>query len=245
MTIGERIKAKRKELGLSVDEVAEKLGKNRATVYRYESNDIEKLPTTVLEPLAKVLGVTPAYLMGWEENKWVIDKSINNGLPIVPGSYPELKLKQMKKNEKIEALRKNTNFIPVLNINDVNRTALDPIFEREYDFAPLAFPEIKSIGQLIYVKYNSKYDIFKGRMFPLIEENDIILLDYTETVQNGEMVLIEFYPGKHFICRYSKRDDCIEFQFLNSQSVQIKSDDKDFHCYDVRGIVKRIIKNIN
>lgn len=66
MNIGERIKTRRLELNLSVDEVAEKLGKNRATIYRYENNEIENFPTTVLEPLAKVLNTTPAYLMGWE-----------------------------------------------------------------------------------------------------------------------------------------------------------------------------------
>lgn len=73
MTIGERIKQRRKELGLTVDELAERLGKNRATVYRYESNDIEKLPTTVLEPLAKALAVTPSFLMGWEQDNVVSD----------------------------------------------------------------------------------------------------------------------------------------------------------------------------
>ena len=67
MTIGQRIKSKRIELGLSVDEVAEKLGKNRATIYRYEKDDIKDLPITVLEPLAKVLETTPADLMGWEQ----------------------------------------------------------------------------------------------------------------------------------------------------------------------------------
>ena len=67
MTIGDRIKKRRKELGLSVDEVAERLGKNRATIYRYESSEIENLPSPVLEPLAIVLRTTPAYLMGWEE----------------------------------------------------------------------------------------------------------------------------------------------------------------------------------
>jgi len=71
MSIGDRIKARRKAVGLSVDELAAKLGKNRATVYRYESNDIEKLPTTVLEPLAKALDTTPAYLMGWEDTPTV------------------------------------------------------------------------------------------------------------------------------------------------------------------------------
>jgi repressor LexA len=58
---------------LSVDELAEMLHKNRATIYRYESNEIEKLPTTVLEPLAKALGVTPAYLMGWEIELRAVD----------------------------------------------------------------------------------------------------------------------------------------------------------------------------
>ena len=67
MTIGSRIKERRKSLGLSVDDIAARLGKNRATVYRYESDDIENLPSTVLEPLAKVLKTTPAHLMGWKD----------------------------------------------------------------------------------------------------------------------------------------------------------------------------------
>lgn len=68
MTIYERIKARRKELELSADTVADALGVSRATVYRYESQDIEKLPTTVLESLSKVLCCSPGYLMGWEDS---------------------------------------------------------------------------------------------------------------------------------------------------------------------------------
>lgn len=66
MNVGDRIKARRIELGLTVDELAKKIEKNRATVYRYENNDIGDLPTSVLEPLAKALSTSPAYLMGWE-----------------------------------------------------------------------------------------------------------------------------------------------------------------------------------
>ncbi len=68
MTIGERIKARREQLGFSVDEVAKKLGKNRATIYRYESDYIENLPVSVLEPIANILETTPAFLMGWEKS---------------------------------------------------------------------------------------------------------------------------------------------------------------------------------
>lgn len=68
LNIGERIKKRRKEMDLSVEELAKRLGKNRATVYRYENGEIENLPTTILEPIAKALSTTPAYLMGYEDN---------------------------------------------------------------------------------------------------------------------------------------------------------------------------------
>lgn len=67
MNVGQRIKQRRESLGLSVDDIARKLGKHRATIYRYESDEIKTLPTDVLEPLAIALRTTPAYLMGWEE----------------------------------------------------------------------------------------------------------------------------------------------------------------------------------
>jgi transcriptional regulator with XRE-family HTH domain len=66
-TIGERIKEQRKKIGLSVDDLAFKLGKNRATIYRYESEEIENLSVSIIDDLAKALHISPAYLMGWEE----------------------------------------------------------------------------------------------------------------------------------------------------------------------------------
>lgn len=90
MNIGERIRQRRKELKYSVDYVAEKLGKNRATIYRYESDEIENMSIDVIKDLAKVLNTSPAYLMGWSdvsENLQAyseyayFDTSISAGLP--------------------------------------------------------------------------------------------------------------------------------------------------------------------
>ena len=67
MTIGKRIKDRRKQLGMSADELAKRLGKDRSTIYRYEKGDIENLPLDILEPIAAALGTTPQYLMGWEK----------------------------------------------------------------------------------------------------------------------------------------------------------------------------------
>ena len=74
MKIGERIKAKRVSMGLTVDQLADRIGKNRATIYRYENGDIENLPISVLGPLADALGLTPADLFGREQPKDMYSK---------------------------------------------------------------------------------------------------------------------------------------------------------------------------
>lgn len=80
MTTGDRMKHRRRALGLSAEVVAERLGVSPATVYRYEKGDIEKLPGDILPTLSKILQTTPAYLMGWEEQ--------STGGVIPPGFAP-------------------------------------------------------------------------------------------------------------------------------------------------------------
>lgn len=67
----ERIRARREELGLSLDDLAAILGKNRTTIYRYETGFIEQLPIGVIPPLAKALNVSPSWLMGWTDDMHV------------------------------------------------------------------------------------------------------------------------------------------------------------------------------
>lgn len=102
MTIGEKIKDLRKRQNMSVEELAFKLGKNRATIYRYEKGDIENLPLDALEPLASALNTTPAYLMGWEDNS-------NEGLVTV-GEL--LKLIRTQNHMSIEEFSKEIGIVP-------------------------------------------------------------------------------------------------------------------------------------
>lgn len=79
MRIGERIKQRRLELGYTADMLAKMLNKNRATIYRYENGDIENMPIDVLEPLAKALNTTPAYLMGWKDSDQSVEQKSTDG----------------------------------------------------------------------------------------------------------------------------------------------------------------------
>lgn len=105
MTIGEIIKTRRNELGLSVDEVAKRIGKDRSTVYRYESNDITKIPVTILEPLAKILNITPTALMGCTNNHST--KNTTNSDNLMPSSWyihipSSVSLKQVENHKDLQ-----------------------------------------------------------------------------------------------------------------------------------------------
>ena len=67
MTIGERIKKLRNNLGLSQVNFADKINVSKQTLYKYENNIITNIPSDKIESVAKLCNVSPAYLMGWEE----------------------------------------------------------------------------------------------------------------------------------------------------------------------------------
>ena len=70
MTTAERIKQRRKELGIRAEDVAAKAGVSRSTMFRYESGEIEKLPYNILSPIAEALHTTVEYLLfGYEDEQ--------------------------------------------------------------------------------------------------------------------------------------------------------------------------------
>lgn len=73
MEIGERIKARREELGMSQDELARMVGyKWRSSINKIELGG-QRLPQKKIVEIARALRVTPSYLMGWEDNVYIDD----------------------------------------------------------------------------------------------------------------------------------------------------------------------------
>ena len=67
MDIGQIIKQRREELGMSQEELANKAGyKSRSSINKIEV-DGRGLPQSKITAIAKALRTTPASLMGWED----------------------------------------------------------------------------------------------------------------------------------------------------------------------------------
>lgn len=67
--IGPRILERRKELGLTLDDIAGEIGVSKSTISRYESGTIEVLKLPVIEAIARVLRVSPSWLIGKSEDR--------------------------------------------------------------------------------------------------------------------------------------------------------------------------------
>ena len=67
--MAQRIKALRQEKGLTLEQVADVVGVGKSTVRKWETGMIANMKRDKIADLAKALGTTPAYLMGWEENE--------------------------------------------------------------------------------------------------------------------------------------------------------------------------------
>jgi transcriptional regulator with XRE-family HTH domain len=66
-TVGERILQRRRELGLTQEELAKRMGyKSKSTINKIEMG-INDIPQSKIVKFAEVLATTPSFLMGWEE----------------------------------------------------------------------------------------------------------------------------------------------------------------------------------
>lgn len=76
--IGSRIRERRQELGISVQEIAFRLHMSKATIHRYESGDIRNIKLPVIESLAKELKCNAVWLIGKSDRKEAASEIVGN-----------------------------------------------------------------------------------------------------------------------------------------------------------------------
>lgn len=64
---GDIIRKRRIELGMTQEELGDKLGLQKSAIAKYENGRVENLKRSTIQKLAEVLEVSPSYLMGWED----------------------------------------------------------------------------------------------------------------------------------------------------------------------------------
>ena len=118
MEIGIKLKNRRKELNLTMLEIAKKVGVSEATVSRWESGDIANMRRDKIAALANALQVPPSFIMGWsdeprKENKPEKPELVENMIVYHrDGKTSEVKLSPKKMDlliQMIEEFKENDN----------------------------------------------------------------------------------------------------------------------------------------
>lgn len=69
MNLSEKIRYLRNQKGMTQEQLAQKLNTTKQTIGKYENQVVTNLPLNRIQELADALDTTPAYLMGWGEEK--------------------------------------------------------------------------------------------------------------------------------------------------------------------------------
>lgn len=79
--IGARIKQSREQAGMSLNDVAQKIGLDKSTILRYENGEIAKVKAPIVEKMAAAMNTSPHFLLGWTDNP----SATNSDEPTIDG----------------------------------------------------------------------------------------------------------------------------------------------------------------
>lgn len=108
MALGDKIRELRRAAGLTQGDLAKMLNTTKQTIGKYEQGIVSNLPLSRIVELANALNTSPAYLMGWTNERRRMNQSVrieaimnnldeNEQLQLL--SYAEFLMQQHKKKE--------------------------------------------------------------------------------------------------------------------------------------------------
>lgn len=90
MEMGQKIHELRTQKGLTLEELGNIVGVGKSTVRKWENGIIANMKRDKILKVSEALGVSPAYLMGWEENTDERIVNLSNVHPIELKRFPML-----------------------------------------------------------------------------------------------------------------------------------------------------------
>ena len=85
--VGKRIKERRNEIGISMPELGRRVGVNKSTIQRYETDGVNPNRSMIINGLADALQTTPEWLTGLSEEKEIRDPSSSTPSMWMTSSY--------------------------------------------------------------------------------------------------------------------------------------------------------------
>lgn len=140
--IGNKIYSTRKEQGITLDDIALKVGVAKSTIQRYETGKIINPKLPVIESIANALNVNPAWLIGKSDIKTVPVPA--QSLPQIVEYYEHLndlgKHEAIKRVKELTYIPKYTQKMDLIAAHNDHITDTDELEKTQADIANLKRP---------------------------------------------------------------------------------------------------------
>lgn len=204
MEIKDKIKSRRLELGLTLDEVAQKIGVAASTFQRYESGEIKNMRRDKVKKIADVLELSPSYLMGWSEQSDTTEFDSSQYDNIIP-----LKKDYLKK-------------IPL--VGDI--ACGEPILANEEYESPVVIDGSINADFCLRCKGDSMVNA-------RILDGDIVFIHKQDAVENGEIAAViidneatlkrvNYKPEKNMLILKAENPKYDDFVYIGEELETIK-----------------------
>jgi repressor LexA len=234
--IGKRIKQRREELGLTQEDLGNRLWLNKSTIQRYESGKIAKIKLPVMHAMAKQLDVDPDWLVlktdemgsfNWK-HEWY-----NNEEPA-------------HQFDNTPAVESNATMLPDSNVRMI------PVYESVsagfgahaenmiVDYMPLYIVSAAEAENTLIIRVEG------DSMYPKIEDGDSIQVLRQDFAENGQVAVL-LIDGEDAVVKQFFHDPDAKTVTLHSLNPDYK--DRVFEGIEITklrvlGVVKRVIKDI-
>lgn len=195
MNIGERLKETRLSKGLTLAEVGDRIGKTEATMQRYESGEIKNVKPSIVEDLAKIYKVSPAYLMGWENEDLLVDSHSYDYFPVpinefcAENMFGE-RIEKITLPDSIMGCWANQNDIFFISVGD---NSMDKIIPKDslLGVKKISFSELRNDDIVIFSNEENKYmtrrlkmDLKQGLLIFRPESTNDLFIDCSILMNN-------------------------------------------------------------
>ena len=105
--ISNKLKELREEKNYTLEFIAEKLDVNKSTILRWENGETAKIKLPIIEAIAKIFNVSPAWLLGYDVPKYEKNQKSNAiRIPVlgtIPAGIPIEAIEEIEDYEEISA----------------------------------------------------------------------------------------------------------------------------------------------
>ena len=212
----ERLRIAREGKGLTMDELAQKLKMNKSTIQRYESGVIANVKLPVVEAIAKILDVSPDWLIGKSAIQEV-SKTASCNCDILD--------------------KGNIHLIPIYESVSAGLGAYADNHICGYE--PIYLEHQCEADETIAIAVSG------DSMYPKIEDKDIVIVHKQEYFNNGDIVVaVVCGEDNGFVKRAFRNENKLTLESINPIYPPMIFTGTKLEEVKIMGVVKKIIKSV-